>query len=99
MASENPDWLAVYLELIRKLRTQPELHEQWSQRSPELNEQMQLRLEEMQRSSELRQDVTAEELGRFMGLILDGICIQVSAGYPVDVESLLKLVSSAIAPQ
>ena len=39
------------------------------------------------------------ELGRFMGLILDGICIQVSAGYPVDVESLLKLVSSAIVLQ
>ena len=99
MASENPDWLAVYLELIRKLRTQPELHEQWSQRSPEVNEAMQERLEEMQRGSELRQDVSAEELGRFMGLILDGIAVQVSAGYPVDVEPLLLLVSAAIAPQ
>jgi len=99
MASENPDWLAVYLELIRKLRTRPDLHEQWSQRSPELNEQMQQRLEEMQRGHELRHDVPAEELGQFMGLVLDGIVIQVSAGYPVDVDSLLQLVSAAIAPQ
>ena len=34
-----------------------------------------------------------------MGLLLDGIAVQVSAGYPVDVDSVLRLVSSAIAPQ
>jgi hypothetical protein len=34
-----------------------------------------------------------------MGLLLDGIAVQVSAGYPVEVEPLLRLVSAAIAPQ
>lgn len=99
IATESPDWLAVYLELIRKLRTDAELHEQWSRRNPEVNEAMKARLEEMQRGQELRRDVPVEELGRFMGLLLDGIAVQVSAGYPVDVDSVLRLVSSAIAPQ
>src|SRR6476469_3968349 len=99
LATESPDWLAVYLELIRKLRTDPELHEQWSRRNPEVNEAMNARLEEMQQGRELRQDVPAAELGRFMGLLLDGIAVQVSAGYPVDVDSVLRLVSAAIAPQ
>jgi AcrR family transcriptional regulator len=99
LASESPDWVAVYFELLRKLRTRPELHEQWSQRSPEVNKAMKARLEGLQRGGELRNDMSAEELGRFMGVILDGIAVQVSAGYPVDVESLLRLVSAAIAPQ
>ena len=100
MASEDPDWLSVYLELIRKLGTQPELREQWSRRSPELGEQMKLRVTEMQRSRELRDDVDASDIGRFLGLLLDGIALQVSAGYPVEsVEPLLRLVSAAIAPQ
>jgi hypothetical protein len=99
LASENPDWLAVYLELIRKLRTHPDLQEQWSKRSPELNVAMKEHIEELQREGELRQDLSALELGRFMGLLLDGIAVQVSAGYPVEVEPLLRLVSAAIAPQ
>ncbi|HEV8102731.1 MAG TPA: TetR/AcrR family transcriptional regulator [Gaiellaceae bacterium] len=99
LASENPDWLAVYLELIRKLRTRPDLHEQWSKRSPDLNVAMKEHIEELQREGELRQDLSALELGRFMGLLLDGIAVQVSAGYPVEVEPLLRLVSAAIAPQ
>lgn len=100
MSGEDPDWLAVYLELIRKLATQPELRAQWSRRSPELNEQMRLRVDEMQRSRELRDDVDPSEIGRFLGLLLDGLAVQVSAGYPVvDVEPILKLVSAAIAPQ
>ncbi len=98
-ASEDPEWIGVYFELLRKLRTNPELRAQWSERSPELNEQLRERVADLQRSSELRQDVPAEQLGQFMGLLLDGIAVQISAGYPVDVESVLRLVSAAIAPQ
>jgi TetR/AcrR family transcriptional regulator, transcriptional repressor of aconitase len=100
MAREDPDWLGVYLELVRKLGTEPELREQWSQRSPELSEEMKRRVEEMQQGHELRDDVDPEEIGRFLGLLLDGIAVQVTAGFPVgDVEPLLRLVSAAIAPQ
>ncbi len=99
IASEDPDWLGVYLELFRKISTQPELREQWLQRSPELNEQMAQRVTEMQRGGELRRDVDAGDIGRFLGLLLDGIAVHVSAGFPVDVDPLLKLVGAAIAPQ
>ena len=99
MASEDADWLGVYLELIRKICTQPDLREQWVQRNPELNEEMKRRVTEMQRTGELRTDVDADEIGRFLGLLLDGIAVQVSAGFPIEIEPLLTLVSSAIGPQ
>ena len=99
MASEDPDWLGVYLELIRKICTQPEIRQQWIERNPELNEEMQRRVTQMQRNGELRDDVDASEIGRFLGLLLDGIAVQISAGFPIETEPLLKLVSSAIAPQ
>jgi AcrR family transcriptional regulator len=100
LASEDPDWLGVYLELIRQLRTQPELREQWVRRSPELSKEIELRITEMQQSRELRDDVGSSEIASFLSLLLDGIALQVMSGYPVeDVEPLLRLVSAAIAPQ
>ena len=66
--------------------TQPDLREQWVQRNPELNEEMKRRVTEMQRTGELRTDVDADEIGRFLGLLLDGIAVQVSA--PVSVVSV-----------
>jgi TetR/AcrR family transcriptional regulator, transcriptional repressor of aconitase len=99
MASEDPDWLGVYLELIRKVCTQPELRKQWLGRNPELNEEMKRRVTEMQERGELRQDVEPYEIGRFLGLILDGIAVQVSAGLAIEIEPLLKLVSAAIGPE
>ena len=40
-----------------------------------------------------------EDIGRFFGLLVDGVAVQVSAGFPVDVEPVLKLVQTAIAPR
>jgi len=99
MASEDPDWIGVYLELIRKIGTQPELREQWVQRNPDLNDELMERVAELQRRGELRDDLEPGELLAFLGLILDGIAVRMSAGFPVETEPLLKLVSSAIAPQ
>jgi AcrR family transcriptional regulator len=99
MASENPDWLGVYFELTNKLRTDPVLREQWAQRNPELSEQLSARVKTMQQNGELRQDLPADALGQFLGLVLDGVVLQITAGYPPDPDALLKLVSAAIAPQ
>ena len=34
-----------------------------------------------------------------VSLVLDGVVVQVTAGYALDTDSVLKLVSAAIAPQ
>jgi TetR/AcrR family transcriptional regulator, transcriptional repressor of aconitase len=99
LASEGREWLSVYLELVRKLGTNPELRDQWRHRNPELDRRLQQRVEEMQQTAELRRDVDASAIGMFLGVFLDGVAVQISAGYDVDVESLLPLVLSALAPQ
>ena len=99
IARERPEWIGVYFELTGMLRTRPELRERFLNRSPEVNDRLVERLRGLQRSGELRDDLDAAQLGRFMGIVLDGIVIAVAAGVPVDVDPLIRLVSSAIAPQ
>jgi TetR/AcrR family transcriptional regulator, transcriptional repressor of aconitase len=99
MAEENPDWLGVYFELIRKLRTDLDLRDEWSNRTPELNQRVTERFRQLQERGEFRGDVGVESIGSFLGLVMDGVAVHVTAGYPVDTEPLLKLVSAAISPQ
>jgi hypothetical protein len=53
---------------------------------------------EQQRRGELRSDVSVEAVGTFLGLVADGAAVHIGAGYPVDVESVVTLVRSAIEP-
>jgi TetR/AcrR family transcriptional regulator, transcriptional repressor of aconitase len=99
IARERPEWIGVYFELTGMLRTRPELREQWSRRSPEVNARLGESLAELQQRGELRSDLPPDEIGRFMGLVLDGVVVAVAAGVPVDVDPVVRLVSSAIAPQ
>jgi AcrR family transcriptional regulator len=99
VAQERPEWIGVYFELTGMLRTRPELREQWEQRSPDVNARVLEQVAALQQRGELRRDLTAEQLARFMGVVLDGVVVAVAAGVPVDVDPVVRLVSSAIAPQ
>jgi TetR/AcrR family transcriptional regulator, transcriptional repressor of aconitase len=99
IAEENPDWLGVYLENARFLRTDPAFRERWKSRNPELEQRAHERLAALQDQGELRDDVPLEQIGRFVGLIIDGIAVQVSSGFPVDVQPVLELLEDAIAPR
>ena len=99
MADEAPDWLGVHFELIGILRTNPEMRDEWAERTPGLNRELTERFAEMQRRGELRRDISVDALLTFLGLVLDGVVVQVTAGYPVETDPVLKLVSAAISPQ
>jgi AcrR family transcriptional regulator len=99
IAEWNPDWLGVYLEHARRLRTDPALRERWKQRDAEGDARALAHMQALQARGEVRDDVPAETIGRFIGLIVDGIGLQTSAGFPVDVEPLLGLIRDAIAPR
>ena len=43
-------------------------------------------------------DLAVEELGRFIGVVLDGLAVQLSAGYPVDVEATLEARARSASP-
>ena len=99
IAEENPDWLGVYLENGRRLRTDAAFRNRWASRNPEIEERVHEWLVRLQAEGEIRNDVPFEAIGKFFGLVVDGVALHTSMGFPVDVEPVLTLVRDAIAPR
>ena len=96
---EDPDWIGAYLEVMRLLRTDPELSEQWQARNPELHAQIVENLEQRRANGLERRDISMQSVGMFLGVVLDGLAVHRGAGVPIDVEGTLELVRSALAPK
>src|SRR5438067_6197567 len=97
IANENPAWVGVYLEIARMLRTDPALRERWLRHNEEHDLLLLERMRELQAHGEVRDDVEPTVVGRFLGVVLDGIALGVGAGVRDDVEPLIRLVEDAIA--
>ena len=98
---DDPDWLAVYLEFGRRLRTDAELRERWKTIAPEdARERTRAWIEEGQRTRRLRSDISTREIGQFLGVILDGIAVQRALGFDAPEPELLhRLTRDAIGAQ
>jgi AcrR family transcriptional regulator len=96
---EDPEWIGVYLEVGRLLRTDADLRERWSGLSGGVQDKIVARYIELQETGELRSDLPFDTLLRFLGVVLDGLVTQQGAGFPIDVESTLELVRTALAPK
>jgi AcrR family transcriptional regulator len=95
--AEDPAWLGAYLEVGRRLRTDPAFHARWEQRAPEVEERIKARLEAARAAGEIRDDVPLQTIGRFVGIVLDGLALRLAAGFPApDAAEILELVESAI---
>jgi hypothetical protein len=57
------------------------------------------RMQERQRAGEVRDDLDADVLLRFVGLVMDGAVLQIGAGLTFDVEPMVQLVRAALAPK
>lgn len=94
---EDPAWLGAYLEVGRRLRTDPDFHARWEQRAPEAEERIKERLEAARAAGEIRDDIPLQSIGRFVGVVLDGLALRLAAGFPSpDAAELIALVESAI---
>ena len=97
LLAEDPAWLGVYFELGRRLRTDDGFRERWSNRAPDLEQQLERRLEALQAAGELRDDVSWRTLGRFMGIVADGLAIRRATGYPTDdADVVIRLATDAV---
>ena len=93
----EPEWLGVYLEIGRRLRTDDAFRERWRQRAPEVDRRLAEEVRRLQEVGELRDDVDVETVGRFLGLVVDGIAMSRAAGFPTPpLAELLILVDDAI---
>ncbi len=94
---EDPEWLGAYLEVGRRLRTDPDFHERWTQRAPEAEERIKQRLEAALAAGEIRDDVPLQTVAGFVGIVLDGLALRLAAGFAApDTAEILELLESAI---
>ena len=100
VVEEDPDWLGVYLGVAHRLRTDAAFRERWKARErPEGQEQLIARMRADQAAGVLRDDLEPEQIGQFVGLILDGLVIHLAAGFDPPLESVLSLVKDTLAPR
>ena len=95
---DDPDWLAVYLEFGRRLRTDEQLRERWVERA-----RGRARAEPRRGSRRVRprgacaRTSPPRRSGTFSGVILDGIAVQRALGFEAPKPKLLhRLTRDAI---
>jgi AcrR family transcriptional regulator len=101
IVEDDPEWLGVYLDASRMLRTDPALRERWRTLNPEGQSALEAHYRRLQETGEIRDDVSLDTLGRFLGIVFDGIAVQQAARFssPIDVDGTLELLRSAVAPK
>jgi AcrR family transcriptional regulator len=98
---DNPEWLGVYLDVSRMLRTDAELRERWHSLNPEGQAELERHYTELQKAGHVRSDLPLETIGRFLGLLFDGLAVQQAAHYgpAIDADGTIELLRSALAPK
>jgi AcrR family transcriptional regulator len=93
----DPSWLAVYLELVRRSRTDPAFRRRLESREHEFVLTNRARVEQAQRAGEIRDDLDPKSLGIFVNLVLHGLMVQRASGEdPPPVDLVLGLLEDAI---
>ncbi|HXG75553.1 MAG TPA: TetR/AcrR family transcriptional regulator [Gaiellaceae bacterium] len=97
VAELDPDWLSVYLELYRRVRTDADFRQRIQDRQQAVRPANRARIEEGQRSGEFRDDLEPEQIGRFLNLVLNGLALQRAGGEELPpAELTLNLLADAI---
>jgi AcrR family transcriptional regulator len=100
IAEEDPDWLAVYFEFLRRMRANEAFRSHWTERgSKEVRDKARARLEAAQAAGTVRSDISTEEAGTFLGLLLDGLVVRRALGFETpDAELVVRLADDALSP-
>jgi TetR/AcrR family transcriptional regulator, transcriptional repressor of aconitase len=99
LTTEDPDWLAVYMEITRHLRTDPELMAEFQRRGgTELGERVSTQFRRLHEDGVFRADVTLDNLVAFINVVANGAALARALRLDLDPESLVKLVHSGIDP-
>ncbi len=99
IVEDDPEWIGVYLDASRLLRTDPQLRDRWRALNPDGQAGLEVRYRELQRRGEVRDDLPLDTIGRFLGIVFDGLAVQQGAGFgsPIDLEGTIELLRSALA--
>jgi TetR/AcrR family transcriptional regulator, transcriptional repressor of aconitase len=99
LAEESPDWMAVYFEVLRRFRRNPELLKEFQKRGGEgREEQVDAWLKRLVAERVFRDDVKLEDIVLFVNVVANGVALGRSLDLPIDAEALIKLVHGGIDP-
>lgn len=101
LVEEDPAWIGVYLELTRRERTDPTFRERHrAGTSDELAPALLGHIRAQQADGALRDDLPPERIAGFVGLVANGIVVQMGGGEPIrDVDALIEFVRTAVGAQ
>ena len=95
----DPAWLAVYLELFRRVRTDPAFCRRLEERQKAVAPANRERIEDAQRDGEFRDDIGPKEIGTFVNLVLNGLALMRAGGEELpSTDLVLTLLRDAIGP-
>jgi len=100
LANESPDWTAVYFDILRLLRNDPERMKEFQARGgPEREAQVDAWLKRLVDEGTFRKDVKLEDIEIFVGVVANGVALARSLKLEIDADALLRLVHGGIDPQ
>jgi TetR/AcrR family transcriptional regulator, transcriptional repressor of aconitase len=100
LAKESPDWIAVYFEILRILRSDPARMEEFRNRGGEEREtEIKEWLERLKREGAFRDDVELEDIVFFVNALANGLALARSLNLDVDADALMKLMHGGIDPR
>jgi TetR/AcrR family transcriptional regulator, transcriptional repressor of aconitase len=96
ISAEEPAWLGVYIEATRRMRTDPEFAKRRREAGAAVRSVVGEWLERARASGEIRDDLPAETIGTFLGVVVDGLAVRAAAGLDLpDLDAVLQLVEDA----
>jgi AcrR family transcriptional regulator len=98
VAAEDPDWLSVQLEGVRRVRTDPEFRRLVEEHEAASRAQLPERLERL-RAQGIRDDVPIEAIAQFLSIVGNGLALRRTSGDPMpDLDALAELVETGVSP-
>jgi AcrR family transcriptional regulator len=95
VVGEDPDWLSVQLEAVRRIRTDPEFRRLVQKREQALSEHREERLSRLREY--VRDDVPIEAAAVFLSLVANGLALRRSVDDPYpDLDVLTELVETGV---
>ena len=94
---EARGWTGTFLEIARRLRTDPAFGQRWAAQSAALTAATRSRLERQAAAGVLRDDVPVPVIARYLELVLEGLVSHLAAGRPTgDLDAVLDLVERSV---
>jgi len=94
---ERYDWLATRIEIVRKLRSDPEFKDRWHKHQEVLDEAVAKRLKENASKNRMRSDVPNEVLHTYLATFMDGFITRLASGESTEyMEEVLDLVEQSV---